>query len=107
MGNLSLLVPLIQLHGFYTTTVLGERDPVHILDNQLNDAICALYDEWTGGEDEWQRNSPEPRLARQVQLQRILRQHWPDREEYHRSICETLKDAWIQRKSRIKCARKK
>ncbi|KAK5713822.1 hypothetical protein LTR17_017448 [Elasticomyces elasticus] len=107
MGRPSLLIPLIQQHGFCTATVLGERDPVRFLDDQLNDAISALYDEWTGGEGEWQRDTPETRLAREAQLQRISRQHWPDREEYHKSICETLKNAWIQRKSRIKCARKK
>ncbi|KAK4890847.1 hypothetical protein LTR49_028711, partial [Elasticomyces elasticus] len=92
-------------HGFYTATVLGERDPVRFLDEQLNDAISALYHEWTGEEDEWQRDTPETILAREAQLRRISRQHWPDREEYHKSICETLKNGWIQRKSRIKCAR--
>ncbi|KAK3612750.1 hypothetical protein LTR22_028481, partial [Elasticomyces elasticus] len=65
MGRPSLLVPLIQQHGFYTATVLGERDPVRFLDDQLNDAISALYDEWTGGEDEWQRDTPETMLARE------------------------------------------
>ncbi|KAK3624860.1 hypothetical protein LTR56_020757 [Elasticomyces elasticus] len=107
MGKPSLLIPLIQQHGFRTATTLGQRDPAHVLDNQLGDAICALYDEWAGGEDGWQRDTPETTLARDGQLHRILSQHWPDRGEYHESILDTLKNAWIQRKSRIKRARKK
>ncbi|KAK5709474.1 hypothetical protein LTR17_019749 [Elasticomyces elasticus] len=98
MGKPSLLIPLIQQHGFRTATILGQRDPADVLDNQLGDAICALYDEWAGGEDGWQRDTPETTLTRDGQLHRILNQHWPHRREYHESILETLKNAWIQRK---------
>ncbi|KAK5684620.1 hypothetical protein LTR17_027187 [Elasticomyces elasticus] len=99
MGRPNLLVLLIQQHGFYTTTTT-------IL--VLNDAISVLYGEWTDEDDDWQLDTPETMLARDGQSrERMLNQHWPRSGEYHESIHETLKNAWIQRTLRIKRARKK